>query len=158
MIPLAQPDLSGNEESNLRECIRTGWVSSVGPFVDRFEHMVADATGSAYVTATSSGTTGLHAALLAVGTKPGDLVAIPSFTFIASANAVAHCGATPWLIDIDRESWTLDPVLLARELAEHTVRRGGDLAHRESGRRIAAIMPVHTLGLPADMDAIIAIA
>ena len=158
MIPLAQPDLSGNEEANLRECIRTGWVSSVGPFVDRFERMVADATGSAHVTATSSGTTGLHAALLAVGTKPDDLVVIPAFTFIATANAVAHCGATPWLVDVTRESWTLDPGLLARELARHSERRGADLVHRASGRRIAAIMPVHTLGLPADMDAIVAVA
>jgi predicted outer membrane repeat protein len=158
MIPLAQPDLSGNEETNLRECIRTGWVSSVGPFVDRFERMVVDATGSAHATATSSGTTGLHAALLAVGTRPGDLVAIPAFTFIATANAVAHCGATPWLIDVARESWTLDPALLARELTQHAERRGADLVHRASGRRIAAIMPVHTLGLPADMDAIVAVA
>jgi perosamine synthetase len=153
-IPLAEPDLSGNEARYLQECIDTTFVSSVGPFVDRFEDMVATATGARSAVAVSSGTTGLHAALTAVGVGHGDLVILPAYTFIASANAVSHCGAAPWLFDMDRASWTLDPEQLRATLEAETERRNGHLVHRDSGRRVAAIMPVYAFGLPADMDAI----
>jgi perosamine synthetase len=158
MIPLAVPNLAGNEARYLAECISTTFVSSVGPFVDRFEAMVAASAGAREAVATSSGTTGLHAALTALGVGPGDLVVLPSFTFIASANAIAHCGAMPWLFDVDPDSWTLDPAALARTLAAETERRGAVFVHRASGRRVAAMLPVYTLGMPADMDAIIATA
>ena len=154
MIPLAIPSLNGNEAQYLQECITTGFVSSVGAFVDRFEALVAEAAGCAQAVATSAGTTGLHAALAAVDVAPGDLVIIPSLTFIATANAVAQTGATPWLMDVTRESWTLDPALLEHELSHATQTQGGALIHRATGRRVAAIVPVHTLGLPADMDPI----
>ena len=95
MIPLAIPNLSGNESRYLQECIDTAFVSSVGPFVDRFEHAVAKAAGAAHAVATASGTSGLHAALVAVGVGRDDLVVLPSWTFIASANAIHQCGATP---------------------------------------------------------------
>lgn len=159
MIPLAVPNLSGNEARYLQECVESTFVSSVGPFVDRFEEMVAAAAGSPNrAVATSAGTTGLHAALTAVGVGPGDLVMVPAFTFVASANAIAHCGAVPWLLDVAADSWTLDPALLARALAEETVPDGDVVRHRASGRRVAAVLPVHVLGLPADMDAIAAVA
>ncbi|MBF0125285.1 MAG: aminotransferase class I/II-fold pyridoxal phosphate-dependent enzyme [Magnetococcales bacterium] len=153
MIPLAVPDLTGNESNYLQECITTTFVSSTGPFVNRFEQMVAQAAGSLDAVALSSGTTGLHAALTAVGVGHGDLVVLPAFTFIASANAIAHCGAMPWLVDIDPQRWTLDPTLLAEMLATETEtgRQSKQLIHRVTGRRVAAIMPVHTLGLPAAM-------
>ena len=93
MIPLAVPNLSGNEAKYLQECIDSGFVSSVGPFVSRFEQMIAQAAGSPYAVATASGTAGLHVALVALGVKPGDLVILPSLTFIATANAVSYCGA-----------------------------------------------------------------
>jgi dTDP-4-amino-4,6-dideoxygalactose transaminase len=108
--------------------------------------------------ATSSGTTALHIALVACGVGPDDLVVLPSFTFIASANAISHCGAAPWLVDIDKETWSLDTKLLRRCLSEDTRRDGDRLLHRASGRRVAAIMPIYTLGSPSDMDAIVAIA
>lgn len=95
MIPLAIPNLTGNEKKYLDNCIDTTFVSSVGKYVTRFEEMVAEATGSDGSVATSSGTTGIHVALTAVGVKYGDYVIIPTFTFIASANAVRHCGADP---------------------------------------------------------------
>ncbi|MBF0159895.1 MAG: aminotransferase class I/II-fold pyridoxal phosphate-dependent enzyme [Magnetococcales bacterium] len=156
MIPLAIPDLTGHESSYLQECITSTFVSSTGPFVNRFETLVAQAAGSAGAVALSSGTTGLHAALTAVGVGHGDLVILPSFTFIASANAIAHCGALPWLIDIDPERWTLDPELLAETLTREAVRSSsGQLIHRATGYRIAAIMPVHTLGLPATMGPLV---
>lgn len=158
MIPLAAPDLSGNEARYLQDCITSTYVSSVGPFVDQFESMVAAAAGSEAAVATCSGTAGLHVALVAVGVRRDDLVVLPSFTFIASANAIAQCGAEPWLFDVAAESWTLDPILLRTRLETETRSEGGERIHRSSGKRIAAIMPVHTLGLPADMAPIVEIA
>lgn len=158
MIPLAIPDLSGNEAAYLMECVRTNFVSSVGPFVTRLEQMTADATGARACAATSSGTTGLHTALMAVGVGPGDLVLLPSFTFIATANAVAHCHATPWFVDISPDSWCMSPLQLAELLSDETRREERQLIHKATGRRVAAIMPVYTLGTPADMDPILALA
>ncbi|MBN2288956.1 MAG: aminotransferase class I/II-fold pyridoxal phosphate-dependent enzyme [Candidatus Glassbacteria bacterium] len=158
VIPLAVPNLSGNEGKYLRECIETNFVSSAGPFVEKFEEMVARAAGTACAVAVSSGTTGLHLALHSLGVKAGDLVVLPSFTFIASANAIAHCGAAPWVLDIDPAGWTLDPRLLEKELAGRTRRAGEDLVHTPTGRRVAAVMPVYTLGSPADMQPILELA
>ena len=158
MIPLAVPNLTGRESEYLQQCIETTFVSSVGPFVTRFEKMVAEAAGGSLAVATSAGTTGLHAALVAVGVRQNDLVVLPSFTFIASANAIAYCGASPWLLDVTAESWTLDPVLLAEQLATETHQKNDCLVHKATGRRVAAVMPVYTLGMPADMDAITKIA
>ncbi|MCK6453708.1 MAG: aminotransferase class I/II-fold pyridoxal phosphate-dependent enzyme [Alphaproteobacteria bacterium] len=158
MIPLAVPNLAGNEGRYLQECIATSYVSSVGPFVRRFEGMVAGATGAEDAVAVSSGTVGLHLALVLAGVARDDLVVLPALTFIASANAIAHCGALPWLFDVTEESWTLDPAALERALAAETEPHAGKLVHRASGRRVAAIMPVHTLGHPADMDALVAVA
>ncbi|GAB0058867.1 GDP-perosamine synthase [Candidatus Magnetaquicoccaceae bacterium FCR-1] len=158
-IPLAEPDLTGNEARYLAECVESTFVSSVGPFVERFESMVAEASGATGAVAVSSGTCGLHAALTAVGVRAGDLVILPSLTFIASANAVAHCGATPWILDVDPLSWNLDPALVETCLAtETTMHADGRVIHRESGRRVAAILPVHTLGLAAEMAPIVAAA
>jgi perosamine synthetase len=158
VIPLAIPDLSGNESRYLQACIETNFVSSVGPFVNRFEKEVAQASGNLRGVATSSGTAGLHAALVAVGVERDDLVILPSLTFIASANAIRYCGADPWLFDVEKSSWNLDPDKLARYLASETEMRGAELIHRPTGRIVRAIMPVHILGLPANMDRIVAIA
>lgn len=158
MIPLSVPSLTGNEKKYLNECIDSTFVSSVGQFVTRLEEMVAEISGTAYAVATSAGTTALHTALMSVGVGPGDMVIIPSFTFIATANAVAHCGAIPWCVDIDKDSWTMSPEILETELREKTVMRDGQPYHRTSGKRVAAIMPVYTLGNPADMDEIQSIA
>ncbi len=154
MIHLAEPNLTGNERKYLNECIDTTFVSSVGAFVTRFEEDVVKVTEADFGTAVSSGTAGLHMALKAVGVEKDELVCIPSFTFIATANAVMHCGAQPWLIDIAKDSWTMDPDVLARELQEKAEVRDGKVYHKSSGKRIAAIMPVYTLGMPADMDKI----
>lgn len=153
MIPLAIPNLAGNEAKYLQECVETNFVSTVGPFVSRFENMVASSSGARHAVATSAGTTGLHAALVALGVGRDDLVVIPSFTFIATANAVSHAGATPWLFDVTADSWTLDGAQLADRLSAETARdANGSLVHRPSGRRVAAIIAVYTFGTPADMD------
>ena len=146
MIPLAMPNLNGNEKKYLDNCIDTTYVTSVGTYVNKLEGIVAKATGSNYAVATSSGTTGLHSALTAVGVKTNDLVIIPTFTFIASANAVAHCGACPWLMDITAHDWCLNPWLVRSEIEENCEWRGDKLVHKNTGRRVAAIMPVYTLG------------
>jgi dTDP-4-amino-4,6-dideoxygalactose transaminase len=154
MIPLCVPNLAGREAEYLAKCVETTFVSSVGQFVNTFERMVAEATGAAGAVATASGTTALHAALVAIGVRHGDLVPCPSLTFIASCNAISHAGATPWLFDVDPGSWTLDPALLARALATESEWNGSELRHKATGRRVSAIVPVFTLGAPCDMDAI----
>jgi perosamine synthetase len=158
MIPLAIPNTGPAEARNLQRCIDENFVSTVGPFVTEFEEKVAKLSGTESAAAMGSGTQGLHIALRALDIGPGDLVIVPSFTFIASANAISHSGATPWFLDIDRASWTLDPEKLAAALESETRREGERLIHARSGKRVRAIMPVYTLGTPADMDAISAIA
>ncbi len=153
MIPLAVPNLSGNERKYLDDCIDTTFVSTVGEYVNRFEGMIAQNTGSAEAVATSAGTTGLHAALTAAGVKHGDLVILPSFTFIASANAIRHCGADPWLMDVSRTDWCLDPSAVLKRIQAECVRKYGNLIHEPSGKKVAALMPVYTLGNIPDMEA-----
>ncbi len=154
MIPLSVPNLTGNERKYLNRCIDTTFVSSVGEFVNKIEAMVAEKSGSRYAVATSSGTTGLHLALVGCGVQRDDIVIIPTFTFIATANAVAHCGATPWLMDISEATWTMDAEQLEKELLGKTVWDNNKLIHIESKKRVAAIMPVYTLGNVPDMDKI----
>ena len=158
MIPLAIPNLGPLESAYVKDCLDSTFISSVGPWVTRFEESTAKASGSRFAVATSAGTTALHLGLVTLGVGRDDLVIAPSYTFIATANAIAHCGALPWLFDVAPESWTLDAALLAETLAAETVRDGDILRHRPSGRRVAAIVPVHVLGSPADMDAITALA
>jgi perosamine synthetase len=158
MIPLAVPNLSGNEAKYLQDCVSSTFVSSVGPFVTRLEDMVSNSSGSKKSVATSSGTTGLHAALTALGVGKQDLVILPSFTFIGSANAISHCGAMPWLVDIDPETWTIDPNKLQNSLSKSTIKKNGVLVHKPTGLKVAAIMPVHVLGIPVDMESIVSIA
>ena len=158
MIPLAVPNLVGNEKKYLEDCIDTTFVSSIGEYVNRFEKMIAKETGSKYAVATSSGTTGLHTALVTVGVKRDELVIIPTFTFIASANAVSHCGAIPWIMDISPSDWCLDPDIVRRNIEINCEQCDSGLIHKKYGKRIAAIMPVYTLGNIPDMDKFRAIA
>lgn len=150
MIPLAVPNLTGREREYLNRCIDTTFVSSVGEFVNQLEEMTAGICGTNQAVATSSGTTGLHLALVGCDVKRDEIVIIPTFTFIATANAIAHCGAIPWLMDVSEDSWTMDAAQVEREIEEKTMWDGERLIHAESGRRVAAIMPVYTLGnIPA---------
>jgi dTDP-4-amino-4,6-dideoxygalactose transaminase len=126
--------------------------------VDAFEKAVAEAGGAEAAVATASGTAALHVALAAAGVGHGDLVILPTYTFIGSANAIYQCGATPWLFDVSADSWTLDPGLMAEHLAAGTERTAGGLRHKDSGRRVAAVLPVYALGHPSDMDPILDIA
>ncbi|MCW8129545.1 MAG: DegT/DnrJ/EryC1/StrS family aminotransferase [Planctomycetota bacterium] len=153
-IPLCIPRLDGNEARYLQECVSTGFVSSVGPFVERFEKLVAESAGVARAVATASGTSALHLALIGAGVGRDDLVIVPAFTFIGTANAVAHAGAQPWIVDVAERDWNLDPVLLRTVLREETRREGARLVHLATGRRVAAIVAVYAMGEPAEMDAL----
>ena len=157
MIPLAVPNLEGKEREYLNRCIDTTFVSSVGEFVNLIEEMTAAACGAKFGVATSSGTTGLHLSLVGCGVTHGDIVIIPNFTFIATANSVSHCGATSWLMDVD-DSWTLNINQLENELESNAEIVGDKLIHKITGKRIAAIMPVYTLGNVSDMERISEIA
>lgn len=158
MIPICVPNLAGNEEAYLRECISTGFVSSVGAFVEKFETMTAEATGAVRAVATSSGTAALHAALSACDVGPGDLVIMPSYSFIATANAISYTGAQPWLFDIDPDSWTLDAELVERHLQADCSWQDDRLVHTASGRHVAAIVPVFAMGHAPDMAPLVDVA
>jgi perosamine synthetase len=158
MIPLAVPNLAGNEAAYLEECVTSTFVSTVGPFVGRLEELVADAAGCRGAVAVSTGTAGLHLALRVVGVGPGDLVVLPALTFIASANAIAYGGASPWLFDVDPVSLTIDAAQVAEAFARDVVPGPDGPVHAPTGRRVAAMLPVHTLGHPADLDPLLVVA
>jgi perosamine synthetase len=152
------PELRGNEGKYLQECVDTGWVSSVGPFVDRFERAVAERVGARHAVAVVNGTSALHLALLVAGVQPGDEVLVSDLTFIAPANAIRYAGAWPVFMDAERTAWQMDPAKLAEFLSRECESQGGKLVNRASGRRVAAVLPVHILGHTCDMDPILAAA
>ncbi len=148
-IALAEPSIGGNAARYLAECLETNFVSSVGPFVERFEREFAAFVGSRYAVACSSGTAALHLAFHVLGIGPGDEVLVPSLTFIASANPVRYLGATPVLVDSETATLDLDPGLVVDELD----RRG-----RLGLRQPAAVEVVHLVGQPASIEPILAVA
>ncbi|MEO1448889.1 MAG: LegC family aminotransferase, partial [Bacteroidota bacterium] len=151
MIPLSEPSLDGQSWRYVKDCLETGWVSSAGPFISKFEQQVAAYTGARHAIATINGTAALHISLLVAEVKPGDLVLTSNLTFVASVNAIRYVGADPVLVDVDEATWQLDLDLLERFLSESCQLRDNTCYHMESGRRVAAIMPVHVLGNMGDM-------
>ena len=158
MILLSGPNIGGNEWKYIKDCLDTGWVSSVGAYVTQFEQMVAEFAGARFGVATSSGTTALHMALLLEEVQADDYVIVPNVTFVASVNSIRYVGARPILMDIDPLTWQMDLDLLADFLAEKTELRDGECCHRADGRRVRAIMPVHVLGNMADMERLMGLA
>ncbi len=155
MIPLSVPEMRGNELAYLRECIETNWVSYVGPFVTRFEDRMAKYVGTSHAVATNSGTAALHVALLVAGVKPGDEVLVPDLTFIAPANAIRYAGAFPVFVDVTPDHWQMDAGKVAEFLGKECRADGGRLRNHRTGRPVTAIMPVHLLGHPVDMQPIV---
>lgn len=141
-LPVAAPLFDGNERAYVLECVESTWVSSIGPFIARFEQEFAGYCGVTHGIACSNGTTALHLALLGLGIGPGDEVIVPSLSYVATANAVRHCGAEPVFVDSDQVTWNLDPTLLDPLVTERT----------------KAIIVVHLYGRPAPMDAVNAFA
>jgi perosamine synthetase len=142
MIPVFAPWLAENARRYVLDCIDTGWISSLGAYVGRFEADFARFCEAEHAVATSNGTTALHLALAALGIGPGDEVLVPDLTFVASANAVRYTGAAPVLVDVDPRTWTLDPADAGRKV----------------GARTRAIVVVHLYGHPADLDPLLDLA
>src|SRR5215510_1680008 len=130
-IPLSVPNIAGNEWKYVKECLDTGWISSVGSYVTKFEQMVADFAGAKYGVAAVNGTAALHISLLLSGVKRGDYVILPKLTFVASANSIAYLGAEPLLIDADPDLWQMDLDLLEQFLEKETDERDGSLIYVE---------------------------
>lgn len=141
-IAVAHPVLAGNEAAYVQECLETTWISSAGRFIGAFESAFADFCEVPHAVATNNGTTALHLALVALGVGPGDEVVVPSFTYVATANAVRYCGAEPVLADCDPRTLGLDASSVERVLTPRT----------------KALIPVHLYGHPADMDPLAEIA
>lgn len=156
-IALSLPNMAGNEWKYVKDCLDTGWISSVGSYVTKFEQMVADFAGAKYGIAAVNGTAALHISLLLSGVKQHDYVILPNLTFVASANSIKYMGAEPLLIDADPLMWQMDLDLLEDFLATQTETKGKELFYKKDGRRIGAIMPVHILGNMCDMDRFISI-
>jgi len=142
-IPLSEPCLRGRTREYLDECLRSNYVSTVGPFVERFEREFAAYVGSRYAVACASGTAAVHVALRLLDVGPGDEVLVPTLTFVASANPIFYERATPVLVDAERETWNMDPALVAEEL---------DRRARKGLRQPKAVEAVHILGHPARLE------
>ncbi|PRY13290.1 aminotransferase in exopolysaccharide biosynthesis [Pontibacter ummariensis] len=156
-IPLHEPRFTGNEKKYVTDAIDSTFVSSVGAYVNRFEEMMQDITGAKYAVATVNGTSALHMALIVAGVKQGDEVLSQDLTFIATANAISYIGAHPVFLDIDRKTLGLSADKLEAFLQEHGQKRETGTINKRTGRRIAACVPMHTYGLPCEIDKIAAI-
>jgi perosamine synthetase len=154
-IPLHVPEFVGNEWKYVKDCLDTGWVSSVGAYVDRFERDTAAFVGAGHAVAVMNGTAALHLALLLAGVKPGEEVIAPTLSFVATANAIAYCHAVPHFVDISSVTLGMDPAKLAAHLNVTAQKRAGGLFNRKTGNRIAAVVPMHTFGHPVEIDALL---
>lgn len=157
-IPLSVPEIRGNEWKYVKECLDTGWVSSVGAYVDRFERDLARRVGTRYAVAVVNGTSALHVALLVAGVKPDDEVLVSTLTFIAPANAIRYAGAWPVFIDAEPDYWQMDPQRVADFLEKECRWEKGEARNCKTGRRVKAIIPVHILGHPVKMAPILELA
>jgi len=154
-IPLCVPEIRGNEWQYIRDCLDTNWVSSVGKYVTHFEEKLATYVGTQHAVATSNGTAALHVALLVAGVEPDDEVLISALTFIAPANAVRYASACPVFIDAEPRYWQMDTQQVVDFLENGCHWKSGALFNKQTGRRVKAIIPVHILGHPVDIDPIL---
>lgn len=157
-IPLHEPEFAGNEWVYVKECIDTGWVSSVGSYVNRIESDLAGFTGATHAVATANGTAALHICLLLAGVEPGEEVLLPTLTFIATANAVSYIHATPHFVDSEARTLGVDAERLDAHLREVAEVSGGRCVNRRTGATIRALVVMHAFGHPADLDALAEVA
>jgi perosamine synthetase len=156
-VGLHVPEITAVDHRIVDDCLTSTFVSSVGPFVTRLEEEIAHYTGAAHAIAVSNGTVALQVALQLAGVEPGDEVLVPALSFIATANAVSHAGAHPYFVDSDERTLGLS-VPAVEEALRRAVRNGDKLMNAETGRRIAAIVPMHTFGHPVDIAALLDVA
>ena len=157
-IALHEPNIGDHENDLVAKCLSSGWVSSIGEYISEFEKGLAKFTNSKHAIAIVNGTTALHLALHAVGVKPGDEVLVPTLSFVATANAVAHCGAIPHFVDSDPETLGLDPDALSEYLKKIASLRDGRLHNSKTERRISAVVPMHTFGHPMQIEKLLEVA
>lgn len=157
-VMLHEPRFIGNEWTYLKECLDSTFVSSVGKFVDRFEADLAEYTGATRAVAVVNGTAALHVSLKLAGVEQGDEVLLPALTFIATANAVSYCNATPHFIDSEENSLGMCAEALREHLAASTEMHSGLCINRETGKVIRAMVPMHTFGHPVNIVALAALA
>jgi perosamine synthetase len=157
-IALHEPAFIGHEWDYVKECLDTGWVSSVGSYVDRFEKDLAVFVGAPYAVAVVNGTAALHISLLIAGVQPDSEVLIPSLTFIATANAVSYCGAIPHFVDASEDTLGIDPTKLASYLSQIvTFQKDRSPYNKKTGRKISAIVPMHTFGHPLEIEQLLTV-
>lgn len=156
--PLHEPEFSGREWEYVKNCIETGMVSSVGTYVDKFERMLEEFTGAKHAVAVVNGTAGLHIALKLAGVQAEDEVLVPALTFVASANAVTYCGASPHFVDSEEQTFGIDPDKLREYLRKNTKQHSGFCINRRTDKVIRAMLPMHTFGHPAKMEGLLKVA
>lgn len=154
-MSLHEPCFSGNEWAYVKKCLDTGWVSSLGKYVDKFEHLLENFTGIKWAIAVVNGTAALHICLKLVGVERDDEVIVPALTFIATANAVCYCGAIPHFVDSEERTLGLDPEKLSEYLSDVSEVRKDGCLNKQTGRRIKAVVPMHTFGHPVDLDPLV---
>lgn len=154
-IPLHEPRFRGNEKLYVNDCIDTTFVSSVGKYVDRFEEMMREYTGAKYAIAVVNGTAALHMALMLAGVKRDDLVVTQALSFIATCNAISYIGAEPAFVDVDADRLGMSAEALKAFLSQVEM-KDGQAIHLPTGKRVAACVPMHTFGFPAEIDKIVA--
>lgn len=141
-IPVSEPTLAGNEEKYVLDCLRTNWISSVGPYVEKFEKAFASFCGTKYAIGLINGTAALHTALLGLGVGPGDEVIVPTFTFVASVNAISYCQAKPIFVDCEPDTWNMDVRQVENRISPKT----------------KGIIVVHIFGHPVEMEPVLSLA
>ncbi len=154
-VPLHAPRFVGNEKKYVLDAIDSTFVSSVGEYVDRFENMLCDITGANYSVAVVNGTAALHTALMLLGVKKDDLVITQPLSFVATANAIAYCGAEPLFVDVDKNNLGLNPEALESFLIENAILKNKECVIKTNGIKISACLPVHVFGHPCRIDHII---
>lgn len=151
-VKLHEPTFTGNEMKYVEDCINSTYVSSIGKYVDQFELKLAKYTGANYAISVVNGTAALHLALKLAGVNQDDEVLVQAFTFVGTANAISHCGAIPHFVDTEKENLGIDPIKLQDYLAEITVNLDKETINKITGRRIKALVVMHTFGHPSKMD------
>lgn len=157
-VPLHEPTMNGNELKYMTECVESGWVSSVGSYVNLFEERLASYTGVKYAIAVNNGTAALHVSLRLAGVTKNDEVLLPSLTFVATANAIRYLDAIPHFIDVSESELTVDTQKLSIYLEKTAVKRSNGTFNKFSGNQIKAIVPMHTFGHPVQMDELMSLA
>ncbi|MFK2827252.1 LegC family aminotransferase [Bacillus sp. B190/17] len=154
-VPLHEPTFDEKEVEFVTDCIQTGWVSSVGKYVDEFEKRLAEYTGVKRAIAVVNGTAALHIALKIAGVQANDEVFMPALTFVATANATAYLNAIPHFVDVSEQTLGLDPVKLEEHIRDIGEMKSGQLFNKKTNRPIRAVVPMHTFGHPVDLDPLI---